>query len=85
MCLKSQIEIQVSNPNLAFYEKKLYLKVSLLVLNHYNMQHLDEAETGLSAFETQLPTVIHGLYTNCMKDECHGFLSHLAHYQQQIC
>jgi len=49
------------------------------------MQHPDEAETGLSAFETQLPTVIHGSYKTCVKDTCHGFLSRLAHYQQQIC
>lgn len=49
------------------------------------MQHPDEAERRLSAFETQLPTVIHGSHTTCVKDKCCGFLSHLAHYRQQVC
>lgn len=47
------------------------------------MQHQEKAETGQSACETQLLTVIHGSHTS-VKDACHGFLFHLAHYWQQI-
>lgn len=53
-----KLKSRVCNPSLAFCIKKLDLKASLLVLNCYNMQHPDEAETGLSTFETQLLTDI---------------------------
>lgn len=84
LCLRSQTEHQVCYPNLAFHIKKNPdLKASLPVLSCSSLKHPDE--TGLSTFEIHLPTVIHGSYTTCVKDECCGFLFHLALCWQQIC